>query len=358
MTKKLIALPLVIALFLLGFLSLPYANAAPLPNDNAVWIVDSWTTTFNQLGKTYVMNNASAVVEKLNTAGITNVYWLVGYWGPSGTLTYTRTDQFITDTLAVFDAANIDVWAWLINFGDAPQFNTAQKRSSLVENISACAAKGFDGVHNDIELPLNDGNIDNFVSLNVDAAAALHSSGKLYGTAIGVGLLWKDGASYNLAHALNGLDKITFMFYDEEGSYFNPATTQTAYINSYFQEVYGLGTWSSYGVPASSTQIGIMVNCQDSQYNTAFTLQNNLAKITELITTYGTPSTLDGFCLWIYEYMSASDFSNFATWNNGETPIQAAPQTFSNINPLYFLLGLGAMLLVAYAAVTEKRGRN
>ena len=283
--------------------------------DNAVWISDSYWSGNNALGKQCIMtNNQSGVISDMTNAHISNAFWYVGNLNSDGTITYTHSNSFITNAINKFHASGITVWAWIENIGASPLFDISHT-NGLLNQMKSCVNKGFDGIHFDDEPDFANTSytVQQFIDFNNDASVFMHNIGKLYSVAVAAGLY----SGMVVSHFLH-VDYIVLMFYDNDGSYF-----ENTQCDALWQESFGMGIWSSYGAPVSPTIIGIMNNVENGNFNQRVSLSWKIAKIDYLLETYGIPASLAGFCHWIYEYVSSSDWVSWDSCvsNNAFSPL-------------------------------------
>jgi hypothetical protein len=217
----------------------------------------------------------------------------IGYWRADTSIDWTITNATIDTAIAAFHAANIKVFAWVENEA------TINLTSSIIvqkiyKTVISLMGLGFDGYNDDIEDWIGSTQTDlNYLN---NETAALHNIGKLM--TADVGYDWTQSVNNHLY-----IDHIASMFYSSRSKCEDPQGA------AYWQEDFG-EYGGSYGSPTSPMIIGII-----NYYGNTYPLTWQLNWIDNALATYSHPS-LVGFCIWLYEYISQSDWQQWDYWIN------------------------------------------
>lgn len=257
---------------------------------NAVWIQNEGWPRINQR---ILENNLSSVLANLKSSQIKFAFVFVGYWNStSNNIDYTISDKLITTTIDSLHRINITVLAWAEN-GDVNLDVTETNRNNLYNSIIKCMDKGFDGYNDDVEG--YKGTLQDWIDYLNNATLILHESGKLM--TADVPYDWQQNINPYLH-----MDYIVTMFYGSKSTLEDPQCA------AYWEENFGQYLWNN-NPPASPVILGIM-----NYYGNAHPLSWQLQKTDQLLSNYGHPN-LEGFSLWLYEYMGTNS-DDWQQWNN------------------------------------------
>lgn len=294
--------------------------------ENAIWIQNAAWSGFPSNKKNVLTEHLSDVIVHLRDSNISHVFVFVGYWNPSDTtIGYTMTDSQITTVINSLHSINCTVLAWAEDDGAIDV--RPNNRNKLFAEITNCMNKGFDGYNDDIENYV--GTLQDWIDYENNATVILHNLGKLM--TADVGYDWQQ----NINHYLH-VDYIITMFYSSR------STCEDPQGRLYWQE--NFGEYQGHkNPPASPVILGIM-----NYYGNAHPLTWQLNWIdNELSSGDGHPQ-LVGFSIWLYEYMSDSDWQ---TWDNWIT--QVGMNTKPNPTPpptLTELIATAVIIVVIFSA--------
>ena len=188
--------------------------------------------------------------------------------------------------------------AWAEN-GDAELDVTAANRNNLYASITRCVNKGFDGYNDDVEA--YNGTLQDWIDYLNNATPVLHGLGKLM--TADVPNDWRQNINPYLR-----MDYIVSMFYTSKSLLEDPRAA------AYWQENFGQYLWHN-NPPASPMILGIM-----NYYGNTHSLAWQLNQTERLLAKYGHPR-LEGFSIWLYEYMGTNP-DDWQQWNNWITRLQ------------------------------------
>lgn len=275
---------------------------------NAIWIMNDQWGSFSSDKKSVLIWHLADVVEDLRDSNITYVF--VGYWNHSGnTISYTMSDYQIRAVIRALHSIDCAVLAWAETYHDNAVDVTPENRQNLYAEITRCMNKGFDGYHDDVESYV--GTHQDYIDYLNNATVVLHDLGKLMTAAVGYD--WQQNTNPYLH-----MDYIVTMFYSDRSKCEDPQGRW------YWQENFGQYMGNN-NPPASPLILGIM-NYHGNEHPLSWQLNwidNQLASGD------GHPQ-LVGFSIWLYEYMSDSDWEAWKQWIKTPHPI---PEPTSNPTP-------------------------
>jgi hypothetical protein len=271
---------------------------APLKStfeERAIWIMSAAWSHFPSNKQFVLIDHLEEVVANLENNNITMAFTFVGYWDPAtNTIGYTMTDSQITAAINALHAKGIRVLAWAEDNG---QIDIVNNRQSIYDEITKCMNKGFDGYHDDIEnITPNCAHQDYIDYLN-NATTLLHGMNKLMTAAVAFD--WQQNTNPYLH-----MDYIVTMFYSDQSKCEDPQGRW------YWQE--NFGQYKGNNNPPGSPVIMGLMNYYGNQHPLAWQLNwvtNELA--------LDSHPQLEGFCLWLYEYMTANDWEKWNYWTGG-----------------------------------------
>ena len=273
-----------------------FVAASPLPivfDERPVWIQNAAWPYFPTNKRNVLTNHLGEVVTDLENNNITMAFVFVGYWTVPATLTLEMTDEQITTVINALHAVGIKVLAWGENAG-AIDVSPAN-RDNLYSVIASLMTKGFDGYHDDIEDWTT--TLQDWVDYENNCTVLLHGMDKLMTAAVGFD--WQQNTNPYLQ-----MDYIVSMFYSSQSKCEDPQG------RAYWQENFG-----EYGgnnnTPASPVIIGLM-----NYYGNKHSLAWQLNWVSNELNLDPHPQ-LAGFCIWLYEYMTPSDWSTWKYWTTG-----------------------------------------
>jgi len=273
-----------------------FVTGAPLPivfEERAVWIQNAAWSHF-PVNKRYVLtDHLDDVVTDLENNNITIAFIFVGYWTAPATLTLEMTDEQITTVINALHTAGVKVLAWGENDG-AIDVSSAN-RNNLYSVIESLMAKGFDGYHDDIEDWTT--TLQDWIDYENNCTALLHGMGKLMTAAVAFD--WQQNTNPYLY-----MDYIVSMFYSSQSKCEDPQG------RAYWQENFGEYEGNNKQ-PASPVIIGLM-----NYYGNEHSLAWQLEWVTNELDLDPHPQ-LAGFSIWLYEYMTPSDWQTWKYWTTG-----------------------------------------
>jgi hypothetical protein len=308
---------------------------------NAVWIMNAAWGGFPSDKKNILTWHLDDVVADLRDSNITYVFVFVGYWNSSdSTIGYTMTDSQITTVINAFHSINCTVLAWAEDNGAIDV--TPENRSKLYTEITNCMKKGFDGYNDDIESYV--GTHQNWIDYLNNATVVLHNLGKLM--TADVGFDWQQNTNPYLH-----MDYIITMFYSDRSACEDPKGRW------FWQENFGQYRGNN-NPPASPIILGVM-----NYYGNAHPLTWQLNWIDNQLSSGDGHPQLVGFCIWLYEYMSDSDWRTWKHWITGPHPPPAntptptsEPNPSEIIYPVAAVIGISAIVVIALV-IRRKYGK-
>lgn len=258
---------------------------------NAVWVQDaSWV----YMQQNILTSNLSKLVSDCVNNHIKYAFIFVGSWETGYAITYVETNATYTTVINALHAVNITVLAWVEDVDWTPDIHPANW-TKINNAFLGCIQRGFDGINGDIENLIDGETAQQYVDYNNNQTIYLHTLGKLFMPDIGY-------ARQQLYNPYLHVDAIVSMFYDVKSLFENPNAQY------YWQENFGLGSYSSAGTPASPVILGIM-NFNGNSHSLSWLL----GQAEELMKLYPS-SSIEGFSLWLYEYMGTHP-DDWAQWN-------------------------------------------
>jgi hypothetical protein len=260
--------------------------------ERAVWIVNAAWSHFPTDKRLVLVDHLDEVVQDLENNNITMVFAFVGYWDPAtATIGYTMTDVQITNAINALHAKGIRVLAWAEDCG---QMDIVNQRQAIYDEILECMNKGFDGYHDDIENCAPNCAHQDYIDYLNNATNLLHGNNKLMTAAVAFD--WEQNTNPYLH-----MDYIVSMFYSDQSKCEDPQGKW------YWQENFGQYMGNN-NPPASPVIMGLM-NYYGNQHSLAWQLD----WVTKEVASDPHPR-LSGFCLWLYEYMTADDWEIWKYW--------------------------------------------
>ncbi|HLN89556.1 MAG TPA: hypothetical protein VK253_05775 [Candidatus Binatia bacterium] len=260
--------------------------------ERAVWIMNAAWSHFPTDKRNVLTEHLDDTVTDLENNNITTTFIFVGYWNPAtAAICYTMTDMQITTAINALHAKGIKVLAWA---EDSGQMDIVNLRQAIYDEITNCMNKGFDGYHDDIENYTPNCTHQDYIDYLNNATTLLHGMNKLMTAAVNFD--WEQNTNPYLH-----MDYIVSMFYSDQSKCEDPQGRW------YWQENFG-----QYGgnnnPPASPVIMGLM-----NYYGNEHSLSWQLDWVTKELTLDPHPR-LVGFCLWLYEYMTVSDWQTWKYW--------------------------------------------
>jgi len=293
---------IILAIILISFLGGVYLKSnesidQPEPlnvmfEERAVWIMNAAWSRFSSDKKYVLIDHLDEVVKDLANNNITMAFVFVGYWDPAtATIGYTMTDSQITYVINALHSKGVKVLAWA---EDSGEMDIVNQRQILYNEIIECMEKGFDGYHDDIENYTPNCSHQDYIDYLNDATNLLHDTNKLMTAAVAFD--WEQNTNPYLY-----MDYIVTMFYSDQSKCEDPQGKW------YWQENFG-----QYGgnnnPPASPVIIGLM-----NYYGNQHTLAWQLDWVTKEVASDPHPQ-LSGFCIWLYEFMTETDWQTWKYW--------------------------------------------
>ena len=272
-----------------------FVHATPLNitfKERAVWIMNTDWSNFPTNKQNVLIDHLDEVVTDLENNKITMAFAFVGYWNrTTNTIGYTMTDAQITTAIDALHVKGIKVLAWAEDDG---QMDIVNNRQVIYNEITKCMNKGFDGYHDDIESYTANCNHQDYIDYLNNATTLLHGMSKLMTAAVGFD--WQQNTNPYLH-----MDYIVNMFYS------NQSKCEDSQGKWYWQENFGQFLGNN-NPPASPVIIGLM-----NYYGNRHSLAWQLDWVTKEIALDPHPQ-LTGSCIWLYEYMAASDWQTWKYW--------------------------------------------
>ncbi len=275
-----------------------FSSSVPLATlkEKAVWIMNAAWSHFPTNKKYVLIDHLDEVVADLENNKITMAFVFVGYWNPATqTIGYTMTDAQITTAINALHARGIKVLAWAEDNGP---MDIANGRETIYNEITTCMNKGFDGYHDDIESYTANCAHQDYIDYLNNATTLLHDMGKLMTAAVAFD--WKQNTNPYLH-----MDYIVTMFYTDQSACEDPQGRW------YWQENFGQFRGNN-NPPASPVIMGLM-----NYYGNDHSLAWQLDWVTDELALDPHPQ-LTGFSLWLYEYMTDSDWQTWKDWITAE----------------------------------------
>lgn len=204
---------------------------------------------------------------------------------------------------------------------------TPENRGKIYTEIVNCMNKGFDGYNDDIESRI--GTHQDWIDYLNNATLILHSLGKLM--TADVGYDWQQNTNPYLH-----MDYIATMFYS------NRSTCEDPEGRWFWQE--NFGEYEGHNNPPESPIILGLMN----YYGNAHPLAWQLDWIDSQLSSGDGHPQLVGFSVWLYEYMSDSDWETWKQWITAPHPPPApTPTPTPDANPSEISYPVAAVVIVS-----------